>query len=490
MRVADHEERSVKPTFMRRSVITRNILSRLGAKCAGYVLGFAASILLVRYLGVERLGQYNYVSTFASLFGLLAGLGLPILLTREAARDKSSAGASLGAALVLQYGLAALTFLTVAASGALFNPRELVLPITLLGAGVAVSALGAPYLALLNAFEKMHVASAIEVISTLLRVGLILVAIQLRVDVTGLVALLLATPLVVFVLTKLASDRFCVPPDYTFEGARLKALLTSTIPFALMVIFNNVYYRVDVVMLEKMKGDAAVGIYSAAYKLLDVLMVVGANITGVLYPRMAAQATAAPRALQQTIERSYRYMTAVGIPASVVITLLAPWIVRVLFGSDFSDSAPVLRILVLAIPPMFMYMPLAHALNATGREWYWIMVLSANTLINIGLNLVLIPTYSFMGAAISTVFCELMGLILVALLARRMSDVRYLSALVPVLASSVLLGLPVWYFSDTHRFTGLTLGALGYCATLYLVGFFTPEEKLALRQLFALGSAR
>lgn len=490
MRVVDHEERSVKPTFMRRSVITRNILSRLGAKFAGYLLGFAASVLLVRYLGVERLGQYNYVSTFASLFGLLAGVGLPILLTRDVARDKPSAGRLLGAALVLQYGFSPLTFVVVAVSGAIFNPTNLAVPIAILGLGVAINALGAPYLAMLNAFEQMHVSSAIEVTSTVLRVGLILTAISLRLDVTGLVALMLLNPVVAFLLTKLASDRYCAPPEHTYEPGLLKRLLVSTLPFALMVVFNNVYYRIDIIMLEKMQGEVAVGTYSAAYKLIDVLMIIGANITGVLYPRMAAQGADAPQALARTIEKSYRYMTGVGIPAGIVVTILAPWIIRVLFGDAFASSALPLRVLVWAITLMFMYMPLAHALNATGREWYWITVLSTNTLINIGLNLVLIPTYSFMGAAVSTVLCELIGLILVAFLVRRMSNVRYLSGLVPVLASSLLLGLPVWYFSDTYRFTGLALGALGYCAALYLVGFFTPEEKLALRQLLALGSAR
>ena len=472
------------------SVITRNILSRLGAKVAGYALGFAASILLVRYLGVERLGEYNYASTFAALAGFLGGLGLPILLTREAARDKPSADAALGATLVLQYGLSSLTFITIAVSGAIFNSMELALPIGIIGLGVAINALGAPYLAMLNAFEAMHVSSAIEVACTVLHVGLIFTAIYLRLEVTGLVAILLINSGVNFALTKYASNRYCAPPRYTYDLTRLKGLLIATAPFALMVILNNVYYRIDIIMLEKMQGLAAVGIYSAAYKLLDVLMIVGANITGVLYPRMASEAAGAPHALGRTIERSYRYMGALGIPAAVLATMLGPWIIRSLFGEEFSASASALRILIWAIPPMFMYMPLAHALNATGGEWPRILVLSVNTLANIGMNLLLIPAYSFIGAAVSTVICEVIGLILLARLVRRVSHVSYLSAAIPVLASSLVMGLAVWSLRDIHPLLGLLSGAVTYCATLYLVGFFTPEEKLALRQLLALGSAR
>lgn len=470
-------------------VITRNIMSRLGAKFAGYLLGFAASILLVRYLGVERLGQYSYVSTFASLFGMLAGLGLPILLTREAARNKLSAGASLGAVLGLQYGLSLLTFALVAVSAALFNPKELALPIAILGLAVAINALVAPYLAMLNAFEKMHVSSAIEVLSTVLRVGLILAAVHFRLDVTGLVALLVVNPVVDFVLTKLASDRYCARPARTYDPALLKRLLTSAIPFALMVIFNNLYFRIDIIMLQKMRGGAAVGIYSAGYKVLDVLMVIGANIAGVLYPRMASQASDAPRALERTIQRSYRYMTALGIPAAVVVTILAPWMVRMLFGDEFSASASVLRILIWAVAPMFMYMPLAHALNATGREWHWIGVLSVNTLVNVALNLFLIPGYGVIGAAISTIVCELIALILVGTFVRPISHVGYVSGAATVLLASLLMAIPLLYFGDQHLFAGLALAAFLYCGSLYFMGFLSPEEKFAFRRLFAIGSA-
>ncbi len=472
------------------SVITRNILSRLGAKFAGYLLGFASSVLLVRYLGVERLGHYNYVSTFASLFGLLAGAGLPILLTREAARNKVAAGGLLGAVLALQYGLSSLTFVIVAVSGAIFNPRELALPIAILGLGVAVSALGAPYLAMLNAFEKMQVSSVIEVLGTLLWVTLILAAIHFRLDITGLVALLLVSPVVAFVLTKLASDRYCVRPKPAPDLALLKRLLISTVPFALMVIFNTVYYRIDIIMLEKMQGAAAVGIYSAATKLIDVLIIIGANIAGVLYPRMASQAGDAPEALGRTIEKSYRYMAGLGIPAGVVVTVLAPVIVRVLFGDVFSASVLPLRILVWAIAVTFMYMPLAHALNATGREWYWITVLSVNTLVNVGLNLILIPRYSVIGAAVSTVMCELIGLILVGLFVRQITRIRYFSGAIPVLVSSLVMSIPLWYFHEQNLVAALVLGACSYGGILYALGFFSSEEKLAFRRLFAIGSPR
>ena len=475
---------------MNDSIITRNILSRLGAKVICYALGFIASILLVRYLGVERLGKYNYASTFAALTGFLGGLGLPILLTREVARDKASAGALLGATMVLQYGLSSLTLVSIVVSGAIFNSMELALPIAIIGLGVAMNALGAPYLAMLNAFEAMHVSSAIEVACIVLHVGLIFTAMYLRLDVTGLVAILLINPVVSFALTKHASDRYCAPPRYTYDPTRLKGLLISTVPFALMVILNNVYFRIDIIMLEKMRGLAAVGIYTAAYKFLDILMIIGANITGVLYPRMASEAAGAPRTLQRIIEKSYRYMVALGIPTAVVVTILAQRIIRILFGEQFSASASALRILIWAIPPMFMYMPLAHALNATGGEWPRILVLSVNTLANIGMNLLLIPVFSFVGAAFSTVICEVISLILLARLVRRTCQVGYLPAAIPVLASTLVMGLAVWYLRDTHLLIALPFGAFVYCATLYLAGFLTPEEKLALRQLFALGSAR
>lgn len=464
-------------------IIARNVLSRLAVRIVAYGLGFTSSILLVRYLGVDRLGQFNYASTFASLVGLVANVGLPILLTRDAARDRSAAGKHLGAVLTLHYVLAAVAAVVIAASGALMNPREYALPIAIFGLGIAVNALGAPYLAMLNAFEAIHVSSAIELVNTVLRVVLILAAIQLRLDVASLVALLLASPLVNFVLTRAVSNRYCARPSYAYNRALLPGLLAATIPFGLMVIFNNVYYRIDVIMLEKMKGDAAVGIYTAAYKIIDVLMILGAGAVGVLYPRMAAQAHGAPEALKRMIAASCRYLAALGIPAAVAITILAPWIIRVLFGEAFSAAVAPLAILVWAVAIMLVYMPMAHALNATGREWSWILVLSVNTVVNVGLNLVLIPAHGVIGAAIATVACEIVGFGLVTLFARDIAAIRLVPVMGPVALAALLMAVPLWYTRDDHVLAGVAVAVPVYGAALYVLGFFTADQKTMLRRL-------
>jgi len=110
---------------MIRSMVVRNILSRLGSEKHQLSLAFVASVLLVRYLGIERLGQYSYVSTFASLFGLLAGFGLPILLTREVARDKNSARPVSRDSPGPPICTLSAHFILVLISGVVFNPPEL-----------------------------------------------------------------------------------------------------------------------------------------------------------------------------------------------------------------------------------------------------------------------------------------------------------------------------------------------------------------------------
>jgi O-antigen/teichoic acid export membrane protein len=466
-------------------IVARNIVSRLVAKSAGYLLGFAGSVLLVRYLGVERLGRYQYVSTFASLFGFVASIGLPVVLIREAARDRASAGRLLGHVLVLQYGLSFLAFAVVALSGALLNPAGVALPIAIIGIGIGISAAGAPYTAMLNAFEKMHVSSAIDIVAAVLRFALILAAIQLRLDVAGLVAILLVNTLVVLVLAKTGSDRYCVRADRSYDPAVLKRLVVSALPFGLMTLFASVYYRIDILMLEKMQGEAAVGVYSAAYKLIDVLMITGASITGVLYPRMAAHAAGSPGALKRLVERSYRYMTALGIPAALVVTTAAPWIVELLFGQEFAAAGPVLRILVWATALTFMSMPLVHALNATGREWQVIGVLVLNSIVNVALNLVLIPAYGIRGAAISTVACELIALVMALVLTRPIGQVGRLAPIAPVVVAALCMVPPLWYFGERHPVAGAALAGAAYLVVLHLAGFLSREEERELRRLFA-----
>ncbi|MBI2217745.1 MAG: flippase [Candidatus Rokubacteria bacterium] len=475
-------------------VIARNVASRLLAKILSYGLGLTASVMLVRYLGVERLGQFHYASTFASLFGLLASLGLPILLTRDAARDKTSAGSALGAVMVLQGALSLLSLVLIVVSGVLFNPPELALPIAILGVGVAVHALATPSVAVLNAFERMDISAAIDVGGTLLRVALILVAIRLGLDLVGLVLVLALSPIAYLVATRLAADRCATRPRIDVNVARLRALLVSTVPFALMVVFNNLYFRIDIIMLEKMRGDAAVGVYSAAYKFVDALLLIGSNIAGVLYPRMAALSGPDPRELRRTVETAFRFMAALGVPSASAMTILAPWLVPSLFGEGFGASVLALQVLIWAIALMFMYMPLVHCLNAIGREWQWVLVLILNTAINIGLNFVLIPWYGTVGAAASTVLCEGAGLVLVAWVVRRVGPVGYVRTLARVLVASALMSVVLSSFHEIGVVTAVTLAAATYVGALYGLRILTVQERTALlgwfRSLGAHGVAR
>lgn len=464
------------------ATVLRNIFSRLGAKAIGYPLGFVASVFLIRYLGVERLGQYNYVSTFASLFGLLGGIGIPVLVTREAARDKARAASFLGAAGRVQTVLAALTVALVAIAAFVFNRPGVALPIVIVGVGIGLNALGAPYHAMLTGFEKMHVTSVIEVALSALRIVLILAAIVLGVDVLGLVTLLLAQPALAFLVLRTASNRLCGRPDVAQGAAGVGGLLRATAPFALMVVLNTLYFRVDIVMLEKMQGDAAVGIYSAAYKLIDAFMLIGTNAVGPLYPRMAALSVEAPVAVVETMQTAYRYMTAAALAVATGVTVLAPLIVSLLFGDAFRASAGVLQVLIWAIAAMYLYLPLAHALNATGREWQWVAVLAINTVCNIVGNLWLIRVYSVMGAAIATVLCELVGLVLVASFVRRFASIHYAAPLGPAVGASCAMAIVLGALARRNIIAAAVLATVAYGLTLYALRFFTPAETDALRR--------
>lgn len=475
--------RSEHRALLADTVIVRNVASRLGAKAASYVLGAVGAVLLIRYLGVERLGQFNYASTFATLLGLVAGAGLPILLTREAARDRASAGRALGNALVLQATLSGIALVAIAVAGVLFNRADLALPIALFGVGMMLTTAASPYLAVLNAFEHMHVVAAIEVTTTVLRVGLIVAAMLLRLDLPGLVALLLVNQVVALVLMKRASDRYCVRPVYRHAPGALRTLVAASLPFTLMAGLAAVYGRIDVVMLEKMQGDAAVGVYTAGYKLIDAMIGVGANISGVLYPRMASLGRS--HALSGVVEAAYRYLAALACPAAVAVTFLAPWLVRLLFGEPFASSALPLGILMWGLVFTFMSMPLLHAMNATGHEWWVITILAFNTGLNIGLNLLVIPVWSYAGAAATTAAGEFIGLVLVALVVRRFCRVRYFSAAAPVLASGLAMAGGLWLLRDAAPLLALAAGAAVYAVALVATGFLGPEERRACRRLLA-----
>jgi O-antigen/teichoic acid export membrane protein len=203
------------------------------------------------------------------------------------------------------------------------------------------------------------------------------------------------------------------------RGTLLSTIRQCT-PFAISDTLTLTYARFDAVMLGMWKGPAAVGLYQAATNLVLYFNVIARSINRALYPRMSRAWHVADRhGFSRLRDVSLRAIACLGMPVLVGSLLLAPRTIDFLYGPDFAPAVLTYQLLVLVIPVRMLGNTFSLALAATDNQTPRTVAVSVAAALNVGLNLYFIPRFSFLGAAMTTVICEVLLLIAYAVLLRR-----------------------------------------------------------------------
>lgn len=396
--------------------ITRNlqvkVLSELGVKGGRFVL----VVIAARLLGQERFGLYAFAGSFAAILATMADFGLQLHLTREIARGGS--GAVLRAASRAKFALTLLS-VGVLLAGAMFYPRPEVRGLLLLAGAVLITQSWCEFW---NAYFRGRQRLAEEA-----RLGLLLVGIGSILGITFLLrgggviavyAALLAAALITHVVAYLRVRRdlrarepearrlaeIAEPAARWQDEARRS--LRNAAPIGLAILLSTIYFRIDMVILERCRSDAEVGAYGAAYRILESLLFLPALFAAAIYPAFA-ESTRAPRAeMRRLFRTTLRWMMSLSALLGVGLFLFAREAIQLLYGDAYADAVPLLRLLAPSLLFIFSNYALTHFLVASGEQ-RWNAVLAAICVpLNIGLNLLFVPTHGAAAAAVVTALTE------------------------------------------------------------------------------------
>jgi len=241
----------------------------------------------------------------------------------------------------------------------------------------------------------------------------------LVVAVIRIIMILAQAPLIAFVWT-LFAEAFAVAVGlmliYMWRGGRLKAwqvrlskaksLLKDSWPLILSGLAIMVYMRIDQIMLGQMVGDKAVGIYSAAVRISEVWYFVPMAITASVFPAIIEAKKESEELYYKRLQQLYNLMVIISLSIALPITFLYGWIVNLLFGQAYAASGVVLAIHIWT--GVFVFLGVASG------KWFLVENLQRlllyrtiwGMIMNILLNMVLIPGYGVIGAAIATVISQ------------------------------------------------------------------------------------
>jgi len=268
-----------------------------------------------------------------------------------------------------------------------------------------------------QALLKMEYPSLIGIFNRVFGFLLLMIVVWMGYGLMALVAALVLSEVAsLIVLLKYA--RSFVQPVWRIDPGLWKEVLRSSIPLGIAGLFAALINRADFIMLERMTDLHQVGLYSAAYKVTELLMVFPAMIMGTIYPLMSRYATHDPERLGPLYKKSVFSLGVVAVPIGLSVVIFAPFIIHLLFGSKFAGADHGLRVLIWSAVFGYLRITGDNLLISVGREKVNLLILALCAPVNIGLNLLWIPTMGIVGAALSKTLTNVVGCIGTAIAVR------------------------------------------------------------------------
>jgi O-antigen/teichoic acid export membrane protein len=434
---------------------------RLAAEAGARALSVATTLLVARSLGPADFGIFAAILGLASVVSEAGDLGLQTTASRALVAGTHSLRSLVRAKLLL-------TGMLVVSAAALQFVHPALAPLVLwVSFGRWCEFLGA-------ALRARGERSAEAVVLVALRGAGLVAVVMAATSGRGLAFLawtLAASSLLGLALgAGLLARTGASDPVREAEAAGLGSALQASLPLGVNGVLALLSLRVELLALAFLRSDREAGVFAAALKVIEFLMLVPASIAAGAMPALTREAA---RGGGRALQRTTATVALLGVPAALGLLLLAPGLVPRVFGAAFAGGAAPLRVLALALVPMFMNAILFHALIAGGHAQAVPRLTAVRLALALALAAALVPAFGVPGGAAGFAASELL-LMLGAARACASRGVRV--PLVRLLLAAACASIPMaaaLLLSSHGPVAGAAVGAATYFATLFLAWRFS-----------------
>jgi O-antigen/teichoic acid export membrane protein len=406
-----------------------------GAEVLQKVAGYIVLAILARHFDQPDMGRVFFAFTLAALVAAVTELGTSRYLVREVASRPESGLDRLGEVLALRVPLVLGGLVALNAGMAIARPAlaPVVLPAS---AAVLIGDLYYTFGAFLVGRRAVGLRLATGLSGPLLLVLLVLAAVTRGATLAQVLACYVVSMLVTLTAGAVVVRRRFGPIRLT--GARGGAwnAARSSLPFFCLNALGIAHFKVDTLLLFGLATPAAVAVYETGYKLFEVSRLVVRPTATVLFPVSAALASQNDWAgFGRLLRRLLLVSGALGVAITVVVLAAGGLLVNLAWGDRYAETVPVLRVLSLAVPAVYLAFVATFLAGALHLEGAAAKVLAVCLAVNVGLNLAAIPRWGPLGAAWTTTATEMLAagwlLLLVLRALRARAAARAPAAVVP-----------------------------------------------------------
>jgi O-antigen/teichoic acid export membrane protein len=461
-------------------ILLRNVGYLTLAGQAANFFQFIFFIYFARSFGDAAVGKYAFAFSFSYVFSVLADLGVSVYLTCEIAKFPSKYKRLFAQGLVLRlFSLAVLTVvgvLTVVVFLGTLDKLSLA-TIALLGVYQIFCGIADLFLAELKGHNKMGI------------VALLSMSVRALIAVTGIVLILSGSTylgaIACFPICALLYAAGCVVSSIVLFGRigwtrmdlRIGSVLKGSLPFAFTLVFVEVLYNVDTLLLRVFADDQAVGTYSVAQRIVMIFPAMLSCVFAALLPPFSQLYVESRSRLNEMASSSIRYLILAGLPISTGLYGISRKTLVLFFGEPFAAADSGMRILSWTVVLASAAIIPSLLLTASGKQKEKSIGVALCLAANIGLNCLLIPRVGWEGAAWSRLIAEAMNLAIVGWMAAALlRDISWAKVVLKPAVSCVAMYLLIVQFAPVHLVWSIAIGTVAYIGCLFVLRGFDENE--------------
>lgn len=468
--------------------VAKNTLFFLTGNIIERIIGFFITLILIRYLGSGNFGKYSLVYAFPALFQFFTIMGIDPIVLRELSQDSKKGAELIGNAIILKilFSLIGL-FLCWTILQWMNYPPDIKILIYL----VSLSMVFSSGMLLTNIFYAQLLIKYPIMIAIAMRVlhamfVFILIFLKATLFYFILINLLIYILHVFFIYYQSKKILYF---QVAINLKMWKELLKNSLPLAISSIFISIYVRIDQVMLFRMKGQEEVGLYAAAVKIAELPAVLAVFFLVSVVPLLSKYAKTSPDLFKKTYQMVFKYLMIIIMPVAILTMLYSKQIILICYGRDFFPSQVALAILIWST--VFIYAGILHnnLLVATNLQHLDIIFTGSSAILNIFLNLILIPKYSFNGAAIATVVSYGLGAPLSYLFKKTRPFAKaMIKAMIKPFLAAILAGYLTYLFLPLNSIFKLVISIVIYLFLLLLLREIDSQDLRYCKEILTVAT--
>ncbi|MBN1999982.1 flippase [candidate division KSB1 bacterium] len=441
-------------------------------------------VLVARSLGASGLGTLAFVLSLFALFSNLSFLGMDAVLIRDVAQKKSKAPCYFGHMLV--FGLVSGIVFMILMIGIAFllgTAGKNLMSVVIMAGALLPASIFQWSRAILFAYEKVKYIAVARAAENLFKVSVGLWVLMQGYGIFTVVCVVALSKLVGALVAIGFAVNKGAAPDFHLNVALIKYFSKLVPQFSLISVFNSLFWSMTVILLTTFQGEAQAGIFSAAYKIVDVCLSFAFAYGQALFPVASRISVSDPGTFRLLCHKSIKYTTLLTIAISIGTLLVADKIIFLLYGLELASAVPVLRILIWILVPFAIVPVLAYALVSSHLQRHDLFANISASIVLFAANIILVPRFNAIGAAFALLIgCTVFMLIEFFWVSKKLFKIKISLKHFKLFIAVFFMSLSIFIFRNLNILLTIGIGVVTYAIFLKMTNTITIYELRLLRK--------